>query len=146
MSSLVKRAAAAALLLSSSVVAQDTSIDITTITSTVTTPTSSSQASACATALAPGYSAPVAAKGWKAQLIATNLTKPRSIKFDSNGGLLVLEAGVGLRHLTFDDNGGTCLSVKSSTSVIADEEVSTESNTPKRRCNISNESVAQPRS
>ncbi|KAH6842914.1 hypothetical protein B0I37DRAFT_206524 [Chaetomium sp. MPI-CAGE-AT-0009] len=108
MTSLVKQAAAAAVLLSSSVAAQD-----------ITT----SQASACATVLTPSYSAPVAAKGWKAQLIATNLTNPRGIKFDSNGGLLVLEARSGLRHLTFNDNGGTCLSVRNSTSVIADDEL-----------------------
>jgi glucose/arabinose dehydrogenase len=122
MTSLVKQAAAAALLLSSSVAAQD----VTTLTGTIPT----SQPTACATVLTPAYSAPVAAKGWKAQLIATNLTNPRGIKFDSNGGLLVLEARNGLRHLAFDDNGGTCLSVRSSTSVIEDEEVNPDSDIP----------------
>ena len=133
MSSLAKRAAAAALLLSSSVVGQD---------STFTT-TTTAQATACATVLTPAYSAPVAAKGWKAQLIATNLTNPRSIKFDSDGALLVLEARTGLRRLTFNDNGGTCLSVRLSTSVITDEEVSSDIMIPRRRRNISaNEYVA----
>ncbi|KAL2144268.1 hypothetical protein VTI28DRAFT_9405 [Corynascus sepedonium] len=104
MNPLIKRAAAAALLLSG-VKAQDT--------------TTAPAPSACAT-LMPAYSPPVVAKGWKAQLIATGLTRPRSIKFDSNGGLLVVEQGVGLTHLTLDDSGGTCVSVKSNVSVIAD--------------------------
>ncbi|SPQ26931.1 51f52ea8-c28f-4185-b048-a365b4bb6470 [Thermothielavioides terrestris] len=61
--------------------------------------------------------------GWKAQLIATGLSRPRGLKFDSKGGLLVIEAGVGLRRLTFTDNGGTCLSVKTNKTVIADKEL-----------------------
>lgn len=143
MSSLVKRAAAAALLLSSSVAAQETTSSI---VETTFTPTTTAQATACATVLTPDYSAPVAAKGWKAQLIATNLTNPRSIKFDSNGALLVLEARTGLRRLTFNDDGGTCLSVRLSTSVIADEDVSPDSIIPRRRRNRhANEYVAQPR-
>jgi glucose/arabinose dehydrogenase len=113
---------------------------------TTITTTNTAAATPCATILTPAYSAPVAAKGWKAQLIATNLTNPRSIKFDSNGGLLVLEARTGLRRLTFDDNGGTCLSVRNSTLVIDDEEVSSDSIVPRRRRNINaNEYVAQPR-
>lgn len=130
MTALWKKAAAAALLLGSGLVeAQETTVTTTasasqqtTVTTTVTTTASSSSAS-CAT-LTPSYDAPVAAEGWKAQLIATGLTKPRGIKFDSNGGLLVIEAGVGLRRLTFTDNGGTCLSLKGNTSVITDDEVS----------------------
>jgi len=129
MSSLWKKAAAAALLLGSGLAeAQETTITTTassSIQTTVTTTATSSSAS-CAT-LTPSYDAPVAADGWKAQLIATGLTKPRGIKFDSNGGLLVIEAGVGLRRLTFTDNGGTCLSLKGNTSVITDDEVSLNS-------------------
>jgi glucose/arabinose dehydrogenase len=45
------------------------------------------------------------------------------MKFDSNGGLLVVEQGVGVSRLTFTDNGGTCLSVNSNTTVLADREL-----------------------
>ena len=37
------------------------------------------------------YPAPVAADGWEYRLISTGLTAPRSIVFDSTGGLLVLD-------------------------------------------------------
>lgn len=127
MSPLFSRAAAAALLLSSGLVeAQETTTTQTTQTTLTTTATTVTTASstACPTVLTPSYDAPVVARGWKAQLIATGLRRPRGIKFDSNGGLLVLEQGVGLSHLTFEDNGGTCLSVKTNTSVISDDEVS----------------------
>ncbi|KAL2187357.1 soluble quino protein glucose dehydrogenase [Thermothelomyces heterothallicus CBS 203.75] len=109
---LTKRAAVAALLLSG-VTAQDTTA-IATATGSVP--------SACAT-LTPAYSPPVVAKGWKAQLIATGLTRPRGIKSDSNGGLLVVEQGVGLTHLTLNDNGGTCVSVAKNVSVIEDSKL-----------------------
>ena len=128
MSSLIKNAVTVtvALLLGASLVeAQGT-----TPATTTTTAISSSSPTACATVLTPSYSPPVAASGWKAQLVATGLTRPRGIKFDTNGGLLVVEAGVGLTRLTFTDNGGTCLSIKSNTSVIADKAVSFNSNLP----------------
>lgn len=51
-------------------------------------------------------------------LVATGLTKPRSIQFDSAGNLLVVEAGSGIVNLAFQDNGGICLSVKSSKAVV----------------------------
>nr|6H7T_A Chain A, Soluble quino protein glucose dehydrogenase [Trichoderma reesei RUT C-30] len=66
------------------------------------------------------YPAPVAADGWEYRLISTGLTAPRSIVFDSTGGLLVLDAGVGVRRLTLQDNGGTCLSVTANATLIAD--------------------------
>ncbi|KAK4145282.1 soluble quino protein glucose/sorbosone dehydrogenase [Dichotomopilus funicola] len=126
MNRLLKRAAAAALLLSGSGTAQETTVTTTTVstaTTDITTTVASTAASSCATVLTPTYSPPVVAKGWKAQLIATNLSSPRGIKFDSSGGLLVVEAQAGLRRLVFDDNGGTCLSVKESTPVIDDNEL-----------------------
>lgn len=70
------------------------------------------------------YPAPVAADGWEYRLISTGLTAPRSIVFDSTGGLLVLDAGVGVRRLTLQDNGGTCLSVTANATLIADTAVS----------------------
>ncbi|CAK7211159.1 hypothetical protein SCUCBS95973_001038 [Sporothrix curviconia] len=74
--------------------------------------------SICPTILMPSYNAPVLTPGWSAQLIATNLTLPRSLRFDDAGGLLVLEEFKGIRRLTFGDYGGTCLVVKTSTPVV----------------------------
>ncbi|KAK9424196.1 putative Glucose sorbosone dehydrogenase [Seiridium unicorne] len=72
----------------------------------------------CSTVLHPSYSAPVVGTGWIAQLVVTNLTKPRSIIWDSNGHLLAVEQGVGIRRLTFNDQGSTCLNVADSSSVV----------------------------
>ena len=55
-----------------------------------------------------------AAEGWKYTLLATGLSKPRSLLFDTEGHLLVLEAGKGLTAHTIDGNG--CIS--ESTTVI----------------------------
>ncbi|KAL2136449.1 hypothetical protein VTI74DRAFT_3682 [Chaetomium olivicolor] len=117
MDSFMRRAATAALLLYSSCAAgQDTTVSPTTTSPSTTEKT-------CATILAPSYTPPVVADGWSAQLVATGLKSPRGIKFDSKGGLLVVEAGSGLRHLTLQDSGGTCVSVKNSTSVFTDEKI-----------------------
>ena len=99
----MKRAATAALLLLSSLV--------------------NSQDPKCANVLKPSYSAPVAAKGWKAQLIATGLSKPRGIKFDSNGALLVVEVGVGITYLDLTDNGGTCLFVANNRTLVSNDDL-----------------------
>ncbi|KAK4127301.1 soluble quino protein glucose dehydrogenase [Parathielavia appendiculata] len=114
MTPLLRGTAAAAMLLAFGVKAQET---------TVTTTATSSVTQACSTVLTPSYPPPVVAPGWKAQLIATGLSRPRSIKFDGNGGLLVIEARKGLTHLAFTDDGDTCLSVKRNTTLITDEEL-----------------------
>lgn len=102
MGHIMKRAATAALLLLSSLV-------------------NSQDPTECANILKPTYSAPVAAKGWKAQLIATGLSKPRGIKFDSNGALLVVEVGVGITYLNLTDNGGTCLFVANNRTLVSND-------------------------
>ncbi|EAQ85440.1 hypothetical protein CHGG_09454 [Chaetomium globosum CBS 148.51] len=63
----------------------------------------------CSNVLDPTYPVPIVASGWQAQLVAVNLTKPRSIVFDNAGGLLVVESGKGISRHMFIDNGGTCL-------------------------------------
>jgi glucose/arabinose dehydrogenase len=118
MSPLFKRAATAALLLASGLAEAQ---DVVTLTGTATP---SVTATACAAVLTPSYAAPVAARGWKAQLVATGLKTPRGIKFDTNGGLLVIESGARLTHLTLNDNGGTCVSVERNTTLLEDEDVS----------------------
>lgn len=78
----------------------------------------------CSNVLKPSYSAPVVGSGWIAQLIVNNLTTPRGIIQDSSGHMLVVEKGVGIRRLTFNDNGGTCLEVSGSSSVVENSNVS----------------------
>lgn len=88
------------------------------------TTTTSSAATACPTVLAPSYSAPIVGAGWVAQLIARNLTGPRSILFDGEGALLVVQKGVGISRLRLDDKGGTCLVVNSTDTVVENADVS----------------------
>lgn len=56
-------------------------------------------------------------------LVATGLTSPRGIQFDSNGNLLVVEKGRGISWLSLADNGGACVSVRDSGTVISDNSV-----------------------
>lgn len=70
------------------------------------------------------YPAPEAADGWRYRLVAEGLTKPRGILFDSEGGLLVVDGGVGLLHYSFSNDGGTCVSVRENTTLIENEDVS----------------------
>ena len=61
------------------------------------------------------------APGYKAQLIATNLTKPRGITFDSQGRLLVVEQQAGIASLTIQDQGNNCLKVSQRSNVTVNE-------------------------
>ncbi|KAL9106372.1 MAG: hypothetical protein Q9227_008573 [Pyrenula ochraceoflavens] len=76
--------------------------------------------SGCSSTLTPTNSVkPSVASGFRAQLVATGLSKPRSIEFDNAGNLLVVESGSGsLTALTFRDGGGTCLHVESSKAIV----------------------------
>jgi glucose/arabinose dehydrogenase len=89
------------------------------------TTTSASAAGSCPTVLtSSAYSAPVVGSGYTAQLIATGLTKPRGLIFDKNGAILVVESGVGITRIQFDDKGGTCLLKAQSSTMIHDNSVS----------------------
>lgn len=83
-----------------------------------------SAAQSCSNKLNVTYPAPVVASGWQYRLIANGLKSPRGIAFDRDGGLLVVESGAGVRHLALIDGGGTCLTVASSKTLIADKNVS----------------------
>lgn len=86
----------------------------------------SSSASSCSTTLTPTNSVrPSIASGYRMALVATGLTAPRSIQFDGSGNLLVVQKGKGIVALEFQDDGGTCLSVKTSTNVVENTAVST---------------------
>ncbi len=78
----------------------------------------------CTKVLVPTYSPPSVASGWTAQLVANGLVKPRSLIFDSAGGLLVVESGKGVSRTTFNDHGGTCLEVNTYNLIINQTSVS----------------------
>lgn len=86
--------------------------------------TAQSSSSACAASLTASYPAPSLASGYQAKLVANKLKKPRSIIFDSEGNLLVVQAGKGITSLTFKDGENGCLSVSESKDIIADTSVS----------------------
>ena len=78
----------------------------------------------CAVRLESSYPAPVAAPGYNARLIASGLSRPRSILFDKNKNLLVVEAGTGIQRLSFSsDDGGTCLVVGDTKNLVSDRNV-----------------------
>lgn len=89
------------------------------------TTTSASAAGSCPTVLtSSSYDAPVVGTGYTAQLVVTGLTKPRGLIFDKSGALLVVESGVGITRIHFDDRGGTCLLKDQSSTLISDNSVS----------------------
>jgi glucose/arabinose dehydrogenase len=63
-------------------------------------------------------STPVASDGWSAQLSAQDLSKPRGIILDSDGGLLVVQQGAGIARLAFADGGSSCLELTNKTLLI----------------------------
>lgn len=81
-------------------------------------------AETCSNNLEPDYSAPVAANGWSYRLMTKDLLSPRSILVDSEGALLVLDAGSGIKRLTLKDDGGTCISRQDGSDVVQSSEVS----------------------
>lgn len=80
----------------------------------------------CTSTLSSSYPAPIVSNGWAFQLVATGLTSPRGILFDSNGGLLVVQQGLGVIHLALSDSGGTCVGVSKTTNVVNSSEVRSE--------------------
>ncbi|PKS10956.1 hypothetical protein jhhlp_002715 [Lomentospora prolificans] len=65
----------------------------------------------CENVIVPNYQTPSLASGWQGQLVANGFKKPRTLHFDTEGNLIVLDAGVGVRRVKFTDNGDTCLQV-----------------------------------
>lgn len=85
--------------------------------------TTAAQQYDCPNVLKPSYQTPVVGSGWTAQLIAKDLKDPRDIIFDTKGHLLVVEQGTGIKRLTFDDKGGTCLVQSGSETIVDDKDV-----------------------
>ncbi|KAM5350503.1 hypothetical protein ACJ41O_007008 [Fusarium nematophilum] len=69
------------------------------------------------------YPAPVAHDDWHYGLIASDLTRPRGILFDTEGALIVVDSGVGLVHLEFEDQGRACLRVRKQTVLLENEDL-----------------------
>jgi len=90
---------------------------------TILSGTTIAQSSGCPTILTPSYKAPVVGSGWTAQLVANGLTKPRGMVFDTSGALLVVQQGTGILRMTFVDNGGTCLVVNETKTLVENDDV-----------------------
>lgn len=94
-----------------------------------------SNSGSCSSELTTNHSAPVVADGYTARLVATNLTSPRGMKFDTEGNLLVVEQEVGIAVLRFEDDGGDCLRMTSKETLVAIDtlnhgiEISSDGNT-----------------
>ncbi|KAF2271537.1 uncharacterized protein EI97DRAFT_504937, partial [Westerdykella ornata] len=55
----------------------------------------------------PLHARPSVASGWSARVVASGLTRPRRMVFDGEGGLLVVEWGVGIARVRV--GGGGCV-------------------------------------
>lgn len=77
------------------------------------------------TIAASGYPAPLLASGWSAHIIANGFTKPRSLKLDSEGHLLVVdqdEENGGIFRLTFEGEA-PCLVESDRTQILSNGSV-----------------------
>ncbi|CRK30530.1 hypothetical protein BN1723_014385 [Verticillium longisporum] len=80
-------------------------------------------AQSCSNSLTTSRSRPVVADGWSFGIVASELSKPRSILFDSNGALLVVDSGVGIKRLLLEDEGGTCMYAKTGSVIVESPEL-----------------------
>lgn len=82
---------------------------------------SSSTAAACPSSIAPAHGAPSVAPGFRVQVVANNLRDPRSLQFDSAGGLLVVEQGHGISRLQLTGDGA-CVRQTGDKKIVVDNE------------------------
>ena len=85
----------------------------------------SAQSSSCSQLTPTSSIRPSVASGYQAALVATGLSRPRSIQFDNAGNLLVVQSGRGISSLQLEDNGGNCIRVRGSTDLVQNRDVST---------------------
>jgi glucose/arabinose dehydrogenase len=86
--------------------------------------TAQAQSTACEKSIAPQHAAPSVAPGFRVEVVANELRDPRSILFDQQGGLLVVEQGRGVSRLSLKGDGA-CVRVEGQVqSVVQDEAVS----------------------
>lgn len=81
---------------------------------------SHAQTPSCSTSLTASYPSPSVASGYVARLVATDLSSPRGLRFDSGGNLLVVEQEVGITALTFTDPDDGCITETNRQSVVRD--------------------------
>ena len=74
---------------------------------------------ACSSTIAPQNAAPSVAPGFHVGVVANNLSRPRSIQFDSEGDLLVVEASQGVRRITLTGDG-SCVRQDGATQNLTD--------------------------
>jgi len=72
---------------------------------TVTAQTVSSTVPACQSAIAPQHGAPSVMAGFRVEVVANGLRAPRSLVFDAEGGLLVVEQSHGISRLRLTGDG-----------------------------------------
>jgi glucose/arabinose dehydrogenase len=80
-----------------------------------------SQSSCTISTSSASYAAPSMAPGYTGRIVASGLTKPRSLLFDSNGNLLVVESGKGISVITLDDAGGSCVGIAKVETIISNK-------------------------
>lgn len=86
--------------------------------------TAQAQATACAKPIAPQKAAPSVAPGFRVEVVANGLRDPRSLLFDQQGGLLVVEQGHGISRLSLTGDGA-CVQVEGQVqNVVEDGSVS----------------------
>lgn len=86
--------------------------------------TAQAQATACAKPIAPQKAAPSVAPGFRVEVVANGLRDPRSLLFDQQGGLLVVEQGRGISRLSLTGDGA-CVQVEGQAqNVVQDDSVS----------------------
>ena len=74
---------------------------------------------ACSSTIAPKNAAPSVAPGFRVSVVANNLRRPRSIQFDSEGTLLIVEASQGVRRITLTGDG-SCVRQDGATQNLTD--------------------------
>lgn len=65
----------------------------------------------------PKYAAPIVAKGFTARVVISNLTRPRSMTFDTDGNMLVLQNRVEISSFTMNNDGG-CITATGKQTVV----------------------------
>lgn len=65
----------------------------------------STASGACSSTIAPQNAAPSVAPGFRVEVVANDLTRPRSLQFDSEGALLVVEQSQGVRRIRLTGDG-----------------------------------------
>jgi hypothetical protein len=86
-------------------------------------PAALAQSSCSLPSLSMGIATPSMADGYAMRLVATGLSRPRGIIFDHNDRLLVVEQRQGISALTLNDQGGNCIGVSSTDTVVDDSSV-----------------------